>query len=172
MLTLNYTIFSEFQPNLMSLEWTYNGVLNSDLTLVNLIEQCDSSHAHWGVMGHTYDSSEFRMRIVERMNSFRFYAFGLAFGDQGMFIRRNVLSSQSVPHIPLMEDVETSVRLLDRPRLCLGRNLIVSARRWSKFTAASYTFLVLSFVLKFLLLRRLGFPIEDISGKLFDKYYS
>ena len=140
--------------------------------LVRLVKGMNKSHAHWGVLGHYYDSNRIRMRFIELINSFRFYFIGFAFGDQGIFVRRTVLENVGTPRIPLMEDVEMSVRLLDRPRKCLGRNLTISARRWEKHSTFSYTWLVAKYVLQYLTFRKLGANISTISNKLYIKYYS
>jgi hypothetical protein len=59
---------------------------------------------------------------------------GIAFGDQVQFFRRDaVVCSNLFPAIPLMEDVELSLRLRRMGRtIFLFGNALVSARRWKR----------------------------------------
>jgi hypothetical protein len=126
----------------------------------------------WGIFGHNYDKISLRMDKVRFMNRFRFKVMGIAFGDQGIFIRRDIMESQGgIPAIPLMEDVEISLRLAAFPRVSLGESLTLSARRWKNRTLFTYSFQVIYFVLWYLIGRKLGFNIQSISKRLYWKYY-
>ncbi len=126
----------------------------------------------WGILGHKYDKSSLKMLMVSFMNYFRFFKWGIAFGDQGIFVRRNILKEIKHPQIELMEDVELSLRLNDLPNLCIGNLLTISTRRWDSKNAFVYYIQVITFVLKYLFLRKLGYNIKDISNKMYKEYYS
>ena len=128
----------------------------------------------WGVLGHSYDTPQFKMRIIELSNRLRFLFGGIAFGDQGIFVRRGVLNhAGGVPKIRLMEDVELSLRLRKfRKRKNLGQLLQVSARRWERKGFTGYTFQVLCFVLQYLTQRALGMDVKVISDKMYERYYA
>jgi glycosyltransferase involved in cell wall biosynthesis len=126
----------------------------------------------WGIFGHNYDKISLRMDKVRFMNRFRFKVMGIAFGDQGIFVRRDIMESQGgIPAIPLMEDVEISLRVAAFPRVSLGESLTLSARRWNNRTLFTYSFQVIYFVLWYLTGRKLGFNIQNISKRLYWQYY-
>jgi rSAM/selenodomain-associated transferase 2 len=62
----------------------------------------------------------------------RFYFWGQFMGDQGMFVRRSVLTAiGGIPNVPLMEEFELCRLLRARGRLCLARATVsTSARRF------------------------------------------
>jgi glycosyltransferase involved in cell wall biosynthesis len=126
----------------------------------------------WGVLGHVYDRSDAGMRIVELRNRLRFAYTGLAFGDQGIFVRRDILDEVGFPALRLMEDVELSLRLAPYPcRANLVDSLTVSARAWESRPLLSYPLQVSSTVIGYLFRRRLGADIRRLSNELYKKYY-
>lgn len=73
-------------------------------------------------------------RWLEAGNAFRACRFGLPYGDQAIFVRRELLDAVGgVPDLPLMEDVALLQRVRWRawPVLLPGP-LTVSARRWRR----------------------------------------
>lgn len=85
-----------------------------------------------GAIGSVFDDSDFRFRLLELANDFRAVFMGSSFGDQVQFFRRQpVIKANAFPNIPLMEDVEFSLRLqkLGRQIFLFGNNT-VSARKW------------------------------------------
>lgn len=123
----------------------------------------------WGVLGHHYSADNNRMTLIRCLNSLRFSLFAIAFGDQGMFFRRQLLERQGgIPAMPLMEDIELSLRLSLFPRLRIGDLLTLSTRRWQRQSSVKHTFHVVFIVFIFLLTRRLGF---DLSQRLYNIYY-
>lgn len=126
----------------------------------------------WGILGHTYIDATPKMHVIELSNRLRFHLGGIAFGDQGMFLRRDVLNRVGMPRIKLMEDVELSLRLADEPmRASLGACLQVSTRRWEKKRFPGYTLQVLKLVSAYLLLRRAGTSVERLGARMYDTYY-
>lgn len=67
-----------------------------------------------------------------------FYLFGRILGDQGLFVRRDVLERiGGVPDMPLMEELELCRRLRRAGRLALaGATVSTSARRFRKLGVA------------------------------------
>ncbi|MCF6174775.1 MAG: glycosyltransferase [Victivallaceae bacterium] len=140
------------------------------LNLVNKVIQ--NPTAGWGILGHNYDKKSLRMHKVRFMNRFRFKVMGIAFGDQGIWVRRDIMAARDgIPAIPLMEDIEISLRLAGVPRLSLGESLTLSTRRWDNRTLFTYSLQVIYFVAWYMLARRLGFNIKSISAKLYAQYY-
>lgn len=85
-----------------------------------------------GAVGCRFDSPGFRFRLIELANDFRAAFLKISFGDQVQFFRRKpVINADLFPDIPLMEDVEFSIRLhrLGR-RIYLFGSSLVSTRRW------------------------------------------
>lgn len=80
------------------------------------------------------DAASWRYRIVERGNLIRVLASGWMYGDQGLFVRRNVFERLGgFPDVRLMEDWLLSRRLVRAGRTAvLPGPLLVSARRWQQ----------------------------------------
>ncbi len=87
-----------------------------------------------GAVGCRFDSLKHRLRAIEFANDLRMACFGISFGDQVQFCRRQpVAAADLFPAIPLMEDVEFSMRLHGMGRqVFLFGDVRVSARRWRK----------------------------------------
>ena len=127
----------------------------------------------WGVLGHGYKKASLNLRFINLLNKIRFYLSGIAFGDQGIFARRIIIEKNGgFPDIPIMEDVELSLRLFIYPGKKLGHLIEVSARRWAgkNFIGKIIEIFVNCFI--YLILRALGFNINKISLWIFRKYYS
>jgi GT2 family glycosyltransferase len=80
------------------------------------------------------DTPRWQARIIERLVAFRVRAWKLPYGDQGLFVRRDVFTRLGgYREWPLMEDVEF-VRRLRRagPVAELPVVLTTSARRWER----------------------------------------
>jgi len=123
----------------------------------------------WGILGHHYGKDNNQMRFIRLLNYLRFELGAIAFGDQGIFFRRNLLEKQGgLPALPLMEDVELSLLLSVYPRVRLGSLLTSSTRRWQVRSTFKHSLHVIGLVSVFLIARRLGF---DISAKLYAFYY-
>lgn len=85
-----------------------------------------------GALGSVFESRDPRLGLINFANDLRMVFLGISFGDQVQFFRRrSVVSRQLFPHIPLMEDVEFSIRLNNLgPQVFLFGSARVSARRW------------------------------------------
>ena len=72
---------------------------------------------------------------MERAVRLRLRLFALPYGDQGLFVRREVYARiGGVPHLPLMEDVAFVARMRRAGRLAFPPvRAFTSARRWDRY---------------------------------------
>ncbi|MBI5344707.1 MAG: TIGR04283 family arsenosugar biosynthesis glycosyltransferase [Deltaproteobacteria bacterium] len=98
-------------------------------------------------------SDKARFRIIEYFANLRARAFGIIYGDQAIFARRDAfLSAGGFNKLPLMEDLDCVKRLRSLGRvILLKESARVSARRWEKggvirTTLKNYLFLALYFL--------------------------
>lgn len=88
----------------------------------------------WGAFQHRIDSNRTVFRWIERGNAARVRWLSRVFGDQGLFVRREVFRQVGgFADVPLMEDVEFSKRLrkIAKPVLLDGP-ITISDRRWKQ----------------------------------------
>ncbi len=73
-------------------------------------------------------------RVIEQMATARFRLFGLIYGDQAIFVRREgFFKAGGFGALPLMEDVDCVRRLRRTGRLTLlDRSVATSPRRWEE----------------------------------------
>jgi len=88
-----------------------------------------------GAFRFAVDSPRPAFRVVERAVRLRLRLFALPYGDQGLFVRREVYARiGGVPHLPLMEDVAFVARLRRAGRLAFPPvRAFTSARRWDRY---------------------------------------
>ncbi len=74
------------------------------------------------------------LRVVEMTANWRSYLWGKPYGDQGVFVRKDVFEQiGGFPDWPLMEDVELARRLRQAGTIqIIPRPVIASARKWEK----------------------------------------
>ncbi len=87
-----------------------------------------------GAFRQRIEAHGMRYRLLEWGNAQRVTWLGMAYGDQGIFLRRDFLEQiGGVPEIPLMEDIELMRAFLRhaRPQLLSGP-IHVSPRRWQQ----------------------------------------
>jgi GT2 family glycosyltransferase len=87
-----------------------------------------------GALGSRFERSNLFYRLLTAANDLRATMLGISFGDQVQFFRRRIFLKHGVyPALPLMEDVELSLRLsaVGRQGYLFGRSL-VSTRRWQR----------------------------------------
>jgi rSAM/selenodomain-associated transferase 2 len=97
-----------------------------------LAAMLDAGRYRWGRFDVRLDAEGVLYRLIEQGMNARSCITGICTGDQGIFVRREVLDAiGGMPQQPLMEDIELSRRLrrLGRP-LCARHALMTSARRW------------------------------------------
>lgn len=88
----------------------------------------------WGRFDVRLSGSHPLFRVVETAMNWRSRLTGIATGDQGIFVLRNVFERLGgFPPIPLMEDIALSrmLRRIRRPA-CLGERVVTSSRRWER----------------------------------------
>jgi rSAM/selenodomain-associated transferase 2 len=92
----------------------------------------DRDRGCWGRFEVAFQPSSPGLAIVARAMAWRSRLTGICTGDQGVFVRREVLERiGGVPEQPLMEDVELTRRLKRQGRpLCPPIALTTSSRRW------------------------------------------
>ncbi|MDQ7005881.1 MAG: TIGR04283 family arsenosugar biosynthesis glycosyltransferase [Acidobacteriota bacterium] len=90
--------------------------------------------AGWGRFDLRLDGAPRVLRLVETMINLRSRLSGIATGDQGIFVRRDLFEDVGgYASLPLMEDIELSRRLKRRgPPACLRERVITSSRRWEQ----------------------------------------
>jgi len=94
----------------------------------------------WGRFDVSLSGSHPLLRWVETGMNWRSRVTGIATGDQGIFVRRELFASLGgFPEIALMEDIALSHRLrfaYGRPA-CLRERLVTSSRRWEQYGLVS-----------------------------------
>ncbi|MBF0378336.1 MAG: glycosyltransferase [Desulfamplus sp.] len=113
----------------------------------------------------------FKLNILEFLNDVRAVFFNISFGDQVQFFRREpVVRYDIFPDIPLMEDVEFSIRLNSLgDQVFLFGKAVVSARRWQRLGVKNIV-MVISLLLKYLIKR--FFKNSPDTSLFYSKYYS
>lgn len=99
-----------------------------------LILDCFINEHIWGRFNVRLSSHKFRFRIIETFINLRSCLSGIATGDQGIFVNKNIFQQlNGYQNIPLMEDIHLSKRLkkISRPS-CISTTIITSSRRWEE----------------------------------------
>ncbi|MCP4686711.1 MAG: glycosyltransferase [Desulfobacterales bacterium] len=122
-----------------------------------------------GAIGCVFTSPGPLVRLVELANDFRAVFLGISFGDQTQFFRREmVVRNGGFPDIPLMEDVEISLKLSGMGRqVFLFGDFRVSARRWNKKGHKNFTSVLC--LTSAYLWRRLRGPVD--TRAMYREYY-
>lgn len=98
----------------------------------------------WGRFDVCFDAQDATFRLIARMMNVRSRLSGIATGDQGIFVRRELFVRMGgFAEIPLMEDIELCRRLKRHARpMCLSLPLQTSARRWQEYGVVSTVLLM------------------------------
>jgi rSAM/selenodomain-associated transferase 2 len=114
-----------------------------------------------GCFRQRIDHPGWQYRVIERGNARRAKVCGWIYGDQGLFVRRDLfLSLGGFPDLPLMEDLYFSKMLRrEGKRVVLEQELRVSPRRWERHGVVRQTLKNWSYVT----LAHLGVPMETIA---------
>jgi rSAM/selenodomain-associated transferase 2 len=91
-----------------------------------------SGEHQWGRFDVRFLHAGLLLRVVATLMNLRSRLTGIATGDQGIFVTRELFERvNGYPQIPLMEDIALSCRLKHHSRpACLHDKLVTSARRW------------------------------------------
>ena len=127
--------------------------LGADSLLQIRQRSAESSPSFFGGFQQVIPAGGWIYRWLERGNTARIRRLGLIYGDQGIFMTRDLFEKTGgFPDIPLMEDVVLS-RLLHRHghALVLEGPLTISPRRWERYgpirqTLRNWWFLTLFFL--------------------------
>lgn len=100
------------------------------LALLNTLETQRDCHA--GGFRHRFSGDDWRLRLISRLDNMRCARTGIIYGDQAMFVRRELFCALGgFPDTPMLEDVmfcETLVRTT-RP-LLLDEEVVTDARKF------------------------------------------
>jgi rSAM/selenodomain-associated transferase 2 len=123
-----------------------------------------------GAVGQRFSPDALGLDMIECLNEVRALFFGLSFGDQGQFFRRAaVMAWGGFPPLPLMEDVELSLRLRAAgPTVYLGSGLVCSGRRWRQENWLKRCATVIAMTAMYLLQRRKAPHVAEV---LYRRYY-
>jgi rSAM/selenodomain-associated transferase 2 len=104
---------------------------NGDRLIVNGLR---ASGKTWGRCDVRLDGTHPLLRVIAFMMNWRSRLTGIATGDQGMFVARELFAAAGgFPAIALMEDIALSVILKSHGApLCLHERITISARRWKE----------------------------------------
>ena len=105
---------------------------NMDLLITDAF---NNSSRIWGRFNIRLRNSKWQYRIIEKLMNLRSCLTGVATGDQGIFICRNIFDKISgYANIPLMEDIEISKRLreISSPLCIKDSQMNTSSRRWER----------------------------------------
>lgn len=117
-----------------------------------------------------YRNSSPRFRFTEFLNNIRVLFFGISFGDQAQFFRREVLQNE-YPDYMLMEDVELAFRMKEKgASLFLPYGVNNSVRMWQKKGYTENMLKVIGLTGFFIILRRFGL-IRNKCAKFYSVYY-
>lgn len=109
-----------------------------------LIDGMRESRRGWGRFDVRLSGRRPLLRVVEYLMNQRSRLTGIATGDQGIFVQRELFNAiGGFPDIALMEDIAMS-RLLRRhgPPLCLSVPVMTSSRRWEEHGVLRTVFLM------------------------------
>ena len=103
-------------------------------TAAQVIIETVAHAAGWGRFDVRLSGDRLLLRLVERMMNWRSRITGIATGDQGIFVTRELFERVGgFAALPLMEDIDLSRRLKREQRpLCLRARLTSSSRRWEQ----------------------------------------
>ena len=99
------------------------------------------------------DGANRSLRIIERAANWRSRHLQLPYGDQAIFVEKNLFHQiGGFPEIPIMEDFELIRRLRKRGRIVIAPDLITtSARRWKQLGTWQTTLLNQAIILAYYL---------------------
>ncbi|MEW6322283.1 MAG: TIGR04283 family arsenosugar biosynthesis glycosyltransferase [Acidobacteriota bacterium] len=99
-----------------------------------ILDHADAHGATWGCFRLALDSADWRARAIEAGVRLRVAACALPYGDQGIFVRRDVFRRVGgFAPLPLMEDVDLVRRLRRVGSPWRSRSpMVTSARRWTR----------------------------------------
>lgn len=119
----------------------------------------------WGRFNVRLSGHHFLFRIIETMMNGRSCLTGIATGDQGIFVKREIFEQiGGFPEIKLMEDIELSKNLkkIGKPA-CIKPRITTSSRKWENNGIVKTVLLMWRL--------RLQYFFGTSADKLHSKYY-
>lgn len=88
----------------------------------------------WGHFNVEFTSKRFIFKVIAAMMNTRSCLTSIATGDQAIFVKKDLFEEVGrYPLLPLMEDIELSIRLKRLGRSCCqAEKVVTSSRRWEK----------------------------------------
>lgn len=123
-----------------------------------------------GAFGAVYEDKNRRFQFAELLNNLRTKLFGISFGDQAQFFRKEALRDY-FPAYKLMEDIELSLRMKEKGSVIfLPDGVLSSTRTWKK---AGYinNFLKVILLSSFYILRRKFSLLTKDCSDFYRLYY-
>lgn len=135
----------------------------SEALVVNFLSQLPQMERSWGRFDVRLSGQHPMFRIIEFMINKRSRITGVATGDQGIFVKRDLFESiGAYPELPLMEDVAISKRLKAiSPPIAIEGPLLTSSRRWEERGIFKTILLMWRLRLAYFM----GVPVEQIAEK-------
>ena len=98
------------------------------------VEALRNAEVHWACWPLAIDGEGAWFRAIEMGAALRWRLFGLAYGDQGLLVRRSLYQAAGgYPDVAIMEDVVLVRRLGRLARMFrFRRPLLADARRWTR----------------------------------------
>jgi len=166
---------NQIKQALQNVSGDVTAVLHSDTRLAvgalgKMLESLNgSSGAIGGALGQHFMDNRFGLTLIEILNDMRAGLLGISFGDQVQFFRTNAAKKYSlVPEIPLMEDVELSIRLLGAGKtVFLWGGVVVDNYKWN--SGSFIRFIKVMYLLILFMLRRFRHSVE--TKDLYQMYY-
>ncbi len=153
-------------------------VLHADVRvereIIGLVRNCMAEeNSIGGALGNRYESIRSGQWVIHSLNFIRAKFLGMSFGDQGQFFSKNALEKGGWDlNMPIMEDVELSLCLLNTPgkTFFLNGGLISSVRRWEKSNRLKNALQIISLVFCYCLQKKLYAKVDTQS--FYQQYYS
>ncbi|MBU0678903.1 MAG: glycosyltransferase, partial [Verrucomicrobia bacterium] len=124
-----------------------------------------------GCVGARFSGHSVLLRILSSINELRARCLGISYGAQGQYVRRDWLMGEGgFPDIPLMEDVELSLRFKRKGRpFYLRGGVTASARRWAEEKRLLHLLLVAALTTWYVVLR--AFKENVDTQRFYQRYY-
>ena len=102
--------------------------------IVDMLKVMEDNDVVGGAFRLKIDSKKTSHKVISSFANMRSGILGIAYGDQGIFVRKNIFYAVGgYPDIPIMEDVEFVKRLKGKGKfIMLNECVTTSSRRWDR----------------------------------------
>lgn len=105
-----------------------DSILESD-ALLKIEEKINEGYSA-GCLRIKFDSRNLLMKCCGVLSNFRVKSRQIAFGDQGIFMKREVFSEiGGIPNLPIMEDYQLSLNINKKYKICQANTVILTSSR-------------------------------------------